>query len=276
MFARLVHIPLEAFLNEYWSKKHSTWTTPFFKEIAFNKQELFKLIQENKISPLDLTLISRDSLLVNPISGDSIKPYALQDILKLIQGGYTLRIRHLDKYNSFLNKLKTSLTVTFQGSININCYYSQTKATGILPHYDAHHIFIIQTDGSKTWYLGDMQTNHPRPGFTPNQFQDSMSILSTLYLTRGKILYLPKGLMHYTRTKQESLHITVGIHQKDYSDWFKESLDKIMKLHPLLRKPLPLVINEDGLKYEKVPHSTFELLYQLLEKELYNKSRIKK
>ena len=67
---------------------------------------------------------------------------------------------------------------------------------GFAPHRDTHDVFVVQSEGAKTWRLGE--------GGEEEEVE----------LHPGRVLYLPTGTRHSARAQDDPLvHVTIGINQ---------------------------------------------------------------
>ena len=98
------------------------------------------------------------------------------------------------------------------------------KEQGFAPHYDDIDAFLIQLEGSKHWDL--YKSNDPKDllalksssDFTVLEVQKMTKIWSGV-LSKGDILYMPRGIVHQGSTKLDfikdqpethSLHVTIS------------------------------------------------------------------
>jgi ribosomal protein L16 Arg81 hydroxylase len=166
----------------------------------------------------------------------------------LMEENITVRISNISKHHKGISEWSKSLEKIFACQVHINAYYNKSAFDGLAPHYDPHHIFAIQLDGTKLWELGEVIINNPSHQFMP-QPKEEISIKEKIGLKEGEMLYLPPGLWHKASTPSGSLHITVGIHPPRWSDYFSELIKVISEEHPIYRAYLPLEVAQQNCKY---------------------------
>lgn len=84
----------------------------------------------------------------------------------------------------------------FEANVSINSYYTPPKSECFKVHADPYDLFVIQTQGRKTWFIVDENTR------AEEEF----------ILEPGDVLFIKSGVFHRAVTKEEeSLHLTVGM-----------------------------------------------------------------
>jgi cupin superfamily protein len=146
----------------------------------------------------------------------------------LFEAGFTICSssieRHLPDLAEFTTRLRDDLR--FAGEIGVNCYWSPAGG-GFATHFDDHHVFILQVEGSKRWWFS------PRPGcesppanlvHAPEQVAswrarhpglavappDEAALVERV-LRPGDSLYLPPGTWHRTAAGDFSLALTLAL-----------------------------------------------------------------
>src|SRR5262249_22517361 len=87
-------------------------------------------------------------------------------------------------------------------------YYSFTW------HYDAEEVFILQTAGSKQYYLRENTVNpHPKLEAMPKDMHYEKETTPTIgaLLIAGDWLYIPGGWWHVAKAPEDSLSVSIGI-----------------------------------------------------------------
>ena len=128
--------------------------------------------------------------------------------------GYTIICNNIEKYLRSMSTLTHGVEVELNFPTHVNAYLTPPTSTGFLPHYDHHDVLVLQIRGAKTWHFyGD----EPVP---PHRMQQMYEVdpaglpePTSLHLTAGDTLYLPRGRVHSAVTEAAaSTHLTVGIH----------------------------------------------------------------
>jgi ribosomal protein L16 Arg81 hydroxylase len=92
-------------------------------------------------------------------------------------------------------------------AVTLNLYFTPPHSRCYQPHFDPHHLFIIQTHGRKNWQVSKKPFRKVKTDMT---------------LSAGKILYLPKGFHHAAETgSASSVHLSLGIHPVTVHDALK-------------------------------------------------------
>jgi lysine-specific demethylase/histidyl-hydroxylase NO66 len=127
--------------------------------------------------------------------------------------GYTIVLDNVERYVRTIGSLSHSIEVELNFPTQVNAYVTPPESRGFVPHYDEHDVLILQIQGSKTWYLYDVDV--PPHEMERREAIDTATLPSPtgVLLEAGDVLYLPRGRVHGAETGSESsLHLTVGIH----------------------------------------------------------------
>ena len=84
---------------------------------------------------------------------DGPRPNCGEDLRKILDAGYTLRIRRAQRHHPGLSQLAQSFERDFASPIDIQVYCTPPCCAGFGWHYDAEDVFVLQTFGSKEWHL---------------------------------------------------------------------------------------------------------------------------
>jgi len=110
-------------------------------------------------------------------------------------------------------------------------------------HYDNHDVIVLQVKGDKAWRLYEapihlvFQGERFEPGvYDPGKTTDSFT------LNAGDALYIPRGQMHEAvgGSQGPSLHITVGIMAKTWTDLILEAVAGLALKDGDFRKAMPV------------------------------------
>ncbi|MDN3358573.1 cupin domain-containing protein [Actinomadura sp. DC4] len=102
-----------------------------------------------------------------------------------------------------------------------NAYLTPHGSQGFDHHHDTHSVFIVQTEGSKTWqlyrpFLPLPLERHawPRQVLPPEEWHRLRELPPDheFVLEPGNVLFIPRGWIHNVfATDEPSLHLTVGL-----------------------------------------------------------------
>ena len=212
-------LAVQTFLDEVWAKKHqhvkrcragyfdSLLPGPSAGEylLGLFRQEpaAVRLVRENDKKGPDNYRLADGDLDLAGIQTDFAE-------------GYTIVVDGVERYARAIATLARSLEVDLNFPIQVNAYASPPGSRGLVPHYDAHDVLILQIHGSKTWHLYEGADVAPREmQLTKDQAvaADGLPSPTDLHLEAGDVLYLPRGRVHAAETTSDpSVHLTVGVH----------------------------------------------------------------
>src|SRR5204862_57834 len=98
--------------------------------------------------------------------------------------------------------------------IDVHVYCAPGASPGFGWHYDAEDVFILQTVGSKEWWLRKNTVNPwPLVEALPADMRYPREIMPVLrcHLLAGDWLYIPAGYWHRTQAGEESISLSVGV-----------------------------------------------------------------
>lgn len=158
---------------------------------------------------------------------DGTRPGSIREVL---DSGYTVGLRHVDRYDAELTELAKQFHDVFAAPIDIHLYCTPAKYEGFGWHYDAEEVFVLQTHGSKNWWLRKNTVNPwPLIDQIPRDQRYGREIMPVMHsrLDCGDWLYIPAGYWHKTQAETDSISLSVGIRA-----W--TALDVFDVLRPLL------------------------------------------
>lgn len=128
--------------------------------------------------------------------------------------GYTLCIRHADRHDPALAELAAAFQQDFLAPIDVHVYCTPAERPGFSWHYDAEDVFILQTEGTKDWWLRKNTVNPwPLVETIPADMRYGREIMPALQCTlaAGDWLYIPAGYWHRTSATAQSTSLSIGI-----------------------------------------------------------------
>jgi ribosomal protein L16 Arg81 hydroxylase len=134
--------------------------------------------------------------------------------------------------------------------VQANIYLTPPHSRAVPPHSDAHHIFVLQISGAKTWRLyrrtADVSLMDPAvAGDGCGEDFAELEPTQSLILRPGDLLYVPHGLVHAAATSETaSLHVTLGVHAGNGFQLLEE-LASLARTDPFFRGPLPHGLSSD-------------------------------
>jgi ribosomal protein L16 Arg81 hydroxylase len=199
-------ITLERFLAEHYL------TTPLTRHgkaawlVGLGGQDtVTRLIEQ---SPCDLVTVRNAHL------GEHPRPRAREAAQQIEADGYSLVFRHAERHVPELARLAGAWADVLHGTIDLHLYCTPAGFHSFGWHYDAEEVFIIQTGGSKDYYLR-RNTIHPDPLLSAMPveacWERETSPVITCHLAAGDWLYIPGGWWHVARARERSLSLSIGV-----------------------------------------------------------------
>jgi ribosomal protein L16 Arg81 hydroxylase len=162
--------------------------------------------------------------------GRTLQSSTAEGLVGHIRDGATLVLENAERYDAavaaFLDRLSAELCFPTRA----NVYFSQPRQQGYQNHYDTHDFFILQVEGEKEWFIFPATVEEPlfdqkHHGMHP---PPASELVMRCTLTRGDVLYVPKGMWHYAcATEQPSVHLTIALFQRtgiDFLAWLVNEL----------------------------------------------------
>ncbi|KAH8057922.1 histone demethylase [Aureococcus anophagefferens] len=153
--------------------------------------------------------------------------------------GATVRLRCPADSNERVHALCRCLEDEFGSTVGANSYLTPGGAAqGFAAHWDDVDVFVLQTEGSKTWQIFAPDADDLKlPRVSSQDFDDEA--LDALYgtlraevtLDPGDVLYLPRGFVHRAATgAAPSLHVTLSAHRANaWIDLLERLLPKALE-----------------------------------------------
>lgn len=143
--------------------------------------------------------------------------------------GATIVFQSMHRYWAPLADYCRGLELALGHPVQANAYVTPPGAQGFGAHEDEHDVFVLQSHGTKRWWV------HERHDLPPSQ----PAVIDVL-LAPGDSLYIPSGFPHSAATQDsESVHITIGILSTTWAAVLKEVV-RIVESDPVMKTPLPL------------------------------------
>lgn len=155
--------------------------------------------------------------------------------------GATLVINSVDQIDPIVAHFASVLSGDLNRHININSYASCPAKQGFDTHYDRHDVFIVATEGEKSWHVFDPTYFYPleRQTFNKGDAPDASPYLECV-MTPGDVLYIPRGHWHYAIAVTPSVHLTVGPYSSSGIDFLVWFADALMGREEFLRQDFPV------------------------------------
>jgi mannose-6-phosphate isomerase-like protein (cupin superfamily) len=188
---------------------------------------------------------------------------------QLFATGATISLSQLHERWAPLAALCRAVEKTFSSHFQTNIYLSPPNAQGFKTHFDSHDVFVLQVSGSKLWTLYDAGIVLPLRGqaFDPGKHAPGPPTRE-FTLQAGDLLYCPRGLFHSARSTDEaSLHITLGLIGKTWTDVMIEAVSAACLELPAFRANLPIGFANEGFNASEAS-TTFRALVDMFAREV--------
>lgn len=189
-------------------------------------------------------------------------------VAAMFNDGWTVALNKMHDHLPALGDLCASAEAEFSCPFQTNLYLTPPDAQGFKPHWDTHDVFVLQVHGSKEWTLYDTKIELPLVG---QSFDDEKPlpgpISAKFTLHAGDLLYCPRGLMHSAASSSDtSLHITLGVMGRTWSELLVEALCKMALEEPALRRNLPNGYARSEFDLEAAATEFHQLVANLIER----------
>jgi 50S ribosomal protein L16 3-hydroxylase len=179
--------------------------------------------------------------------------------------GWTIFVRHAEQYYTPLEELANEFRQAFQAPIDVQFFCTPAATEGFGWHYDVEDVFILQTQGAKTYRLRKNTVNPwPLVETTPGDlsYERERSLAMECRLNAGDWLYIPPGYWHATYADEVSISLSVGVMSTT-------AIDLLALIRPMLveslrwRQRLPLTGPLSGLSDAEARERLHEILFDL-------------
>jgi len=226
-------IPKEKFLEEYSGEQFLRSSSPCdFSKILSWKDINDVLTYSNLKSPqvrvsLNNEIIPESQYTIKESrrreATNYISPTLLSGFLK--KGG-VLVIDSIQEYIPSINRVAGEFSSIFNEKVQVNCYIGGLNSSGFDIHWDDHDVVILQIFGEKEWEIRPPTRKYPLYDDLDQNLKPPQSVTWSGTFKQGQSMYIPRGWWHKAfTTSSYSCHLTFGIPQRTWIDYFKYILD---------------------------------------------------
>jgi len=246
-------LTIDEFVDNWWQQKPIHLTTGRGSFPWFDSRQLEQLIEVAQPQPPSIRLAAqgRDPLEVPFLPNGRLDLGAIRNAFL---DGYTIIVNNVQRFHSGLQSLVQGLQEQSSYPVEANTYFTPPGAQGFHPHYDSHHVFVVQVEGSKRWKVyGEEAAREARQFVDGNPYdRGDLPEPEVLTLHAGDVLYIPWGWVHEAETLADSssLHVTLGVHVQTGRDLLDAALDAMTTNDPHFLRALPFgFLRSDGLDH---------------------------
>jgi ribosomal protein L16 Arg81 hydroxylase len=132
-----------------------------------------------------------------------------------LRDGCSIVVRKAELHDPGLRMIANGFEAQGQGDVTIHLFVTPAEHHGFGWHYDCEDVFILQTAGSKEYFLRENSVNpRPRIDAIPADMQyerETSTRMMSCTLLPGDWLYLPRGWWHMAKGNEDSLSISIGV-----------------------------------------------------------------
>lgn len=173
-------------------------------------------------------------------------------VLRAFGRGATVVLQGIHRFLPSVQRFCAGLESSIGHRVQANAYLTPAGGErGLGTHHDTHDVFVLQLSGAKRWRLYAVETEHPVASYpTSRRHPQPGDPVSTLELSAGDCLYLPRGVPHDAESLDTaSLHLTLGIRSPTWLDVMQRVFAGAHE-HPELRAPLLVAYADDPAAFE--------------------------
>ncbi len=143
---------------------------------------------------------------------DNVKDFS--QAIAQYKEGYTIVVRHSEVADESLRAIAMDFQDHFQKPVDIQLYGTPHGRRGFGWHYDQEDVFVIQSSGTKEFFLRKNKDKANFPFSATEKFNlDDRAEGPELrcLLHPGDFLYIPAGYWHTATAHEDSFHLSIGV-----------------------------------------------------------------
>lgn len=161
-------------------------------------------------------------------------------VLNALDDGDTLILDQLDQRVPSLSQFNGALEADLHCPLQSNIYITPPNAKGFKAHVDDHHVFILQTQGSKAWRVNNLPAKDINKLSKNPQSHIDEENHRCLTLNAGDLLYIPAYTAHEALSQESySVHITLSPHAPKLKHILQHLMEQ-EQFQSILEETLPL------------------------------------
>lgn len=155
-------------------------------------------------------IVVRDSALL-----EAPAPTSAEALRALMARGTGAVVRRAQSSDREFYDIAQRFEREFARSVQVQLFVTPAATRGFGWHYDNEDVIILQTGGSKTYYMRENTRVKPDCSGDFSAIREEVSPLAACTLVAGDALYLPRGMWHMAKAHQDSFSISLGLSTSD-------------------------------------------------------------
>lgn len=161
-------------------------------------------------------------------------------VITALDEGSTLILDKLDHRIPTLTQLSGVLEQELHYPFQSNIYITPPKSQGFKAHFDDHHVFILQTTGSKLWRVDNAAKPHNTDSDKALDYIIDPDNHQEFLLEQGDLIYIPPYTVHEAEGQSEySVHITLSPYPPNWRNLVSSIMTNQQQATSLLNAPIP-------------------------------------
>lgn len=239
----LVGISTEAFFRDFYEKKPlflDRGDPDFYGDLlGFRDLEYFIETNLDHISTVSAT---NEEGRRSGYGGGSKVSY-VEQVYDKLHDGYSIVLDALQLNHPPLKQMCLALQAETMYRFQTNIYITPPAARAFKLHFDGHDVFVLQTHGTKKWFVDEEPLILPIEG-DHYEGPDTMEGRSFTEhnMVQGDLLYVPKGFLHRAESSETdfSIHITLGFHPPIWRHLLTQIVESASRKFPEFRASVPM------------------------------------
>ncbi|MCD9123635.1 JmjC domain-containing protein [Cupriavidus sp. UGS-1] len=190
----------------------------------------------------------------------------ISELHRLMEEGVTAVLEAVNELAPPVEKFTEQMGGTLGVRSSANAYMSFGSTSGFGRHNDDHDVIVIQIDGRKKWTFFQSPNGYRHALVTETSDQEALKAGETITVSRGDILFIPKGTWHDVISIGEpSLHLTVSLVYPTVSDFIAWGMQQD-------RFGIPFTdIRPDGGSFQALVNDSLQFMTTLISNENLNR-----
>ncbi len=233
----------EVFFKEYFQKKPFVLkrNDPDFYGDILRLEDLEYFIECNTDHISTVSAVEEDGARAR-FEGGSKTSY-VEQVYDKLHNGFSIVLDALQLNHPPLKDMCLGLQSETMYRFQTNIYITPPAARAFKLHFDGHDVFILQTHGTKKWFVDEEALMVPIEG---DHYKGPDTMEGRTYtehlMEPGDFMYVPKGFLHRAESSDTefSIHITLGFHPPIWERLMDQVVESAVRENAELRAAMPM------------------------------------